>query len=105
MARSEELFDWWMSTSLEEAEQVIPKAIEYGSADLAIMGEALLLLLPHLKGVVSGEELAVGFYALGKVARLFGSWEAGRAGSVDSWHDLRVYAKMAMRIREEGSWG
>lgn len=103
--RAESLAAWWVQLSDEEVSSLIPKAIEYGSADLEVMGQAMLTLLPNLRGVVDGQELAIAFYALGKIARLFGGYAQGERPSNDCWYDLKVYAGMAQRVREVGEWG
>lgn len=100
-----ELRDWWINQAEHEIGAVIPKAVEYGAADLEVMGTAMLALLPESKrDRRKGLEMAVGFYALGKVARLFGAYERGELPSDDCWHDLAVYCKMAQRIRQTGRW-
>lgn len=97
--------DWWMKLATDEVAAVVPKAVEYGSSDLEVMAQAMLMLVPKDKRSKSlGLEMAVAFYALGKVARLFGSYERGEPASDDTWHDLGVYCRMGQRIREVGSW-
>lgn len=106
------LADWWMEQARKEADAVIPKAIAYGGADLEVMGRAMQTLIPkatrqdltdeNLRRM--GEEMAVAFYLLGKVARLFGAYEQGRLPSEDTWYDAGVYTRMGQRIRETGSW-
>lgn len=101
----QELTDWWMTLAQHEVDQVIPKAIEYGASDLDVMASAMVLLLPKdRRDRRIGLEMAVAFYALGKVARLFGAFEEGKLPSDDTWHDLGVYCRMAQRIRETGAW-
>lgn len=110
--RAEALVDWWMEQAAAEAKAIVPKAVEYGAADLQVMGEAMLLLMPeeategltHERRSAIGQEVAVAFYALGKVARLFGAYTQGRLPSDDTWYDLGVYARMGRRIRETGGW-
>jgi hypothetical protein len=113
VSRAEALSAWWIEHAQAEIDMVVPKAIEYGSVDLKVMGEALVHLLP--KAVLAdmdrtekekvGQEMACAFYALGKVARVFGAFEQGRLPSVDTWLDLGIYCRMAQRIRETGVWG
>lgn len=112
--RAEALADWWMRLSVEEVQRTVPKSIEYGSADLKIMGEAMLQLVPQMRKsiednpgerVAAGQEMAIAFYVLGKVARLLGAYEQGRMPSEDTWFDLGIYPKMVRRIRETGTWG
>lgn len=103
--RAEALTTWWMELAEKEISTLAPKAIEYGAADLQVMGVALKLLLPNQAQNVDPQELAIAFYALGKVARLFGAYAQGEKPSDDCWYDLKVYAGMAQRVRETGVWG
>lgn len=102
--RAGDLIDWMVGFFNESLQAVIPKAIRYGSADLELMGKAMTQLGQGLEGVVHGQELAVWFYALGKIARLEGAYAQGELPDLDSWYDLFVYSLMAQRIRETGSW-
>jgi hypothetical protein len=102
--RADDLAAWWMSKSAQEVANLVPKAISYGSVDLDIMGDTLLLLMPQLRDVVPKQELALVFYALGKLSRLVGALEQGVAPATDSWLDLSIYARMALRVRETGTW-
>lgn len=101
---SSELTDWWVEIARREAAAVVPKAVEYSSADLAIMGFVLTHFPPIPSDEVSGEEIACAFYALGKIARAFGAYAEGRRPSDDTWHDNGVYVRMIQRIRESGGW-
>lgn len=102
--RAIHLAEWWMTNAVQEMLTLVPKAIEYGSADLRVMGDAMLVLMPQLQGVVDGQELAIAFYQLGKVARLFGGYAQGHSPSDDTWYDQRIYAAMAAHVREFGKW-
>ena len=95
---------WWKDDAEQELAGVLPKAVEYGSSDLQLMGEALLMCMPQCRDKVDAEELAIAFYALGKTARLMGAYADGRTPSEDTWHDLGVYARMAKRVRAVGQW-
>lgn len=103
---------WWRQVAEDEIGRTVPKAMEYGSADLKIIGEALLLAMPKLAEGLTleerqkvGQELGIAFYLLGKTSRLFGAYERGRLPSDDTWFDIGIYAKMARRVREAGEWG
>lgn len=102
----QELTTWWYTQAQKEVGLVIDKAIEYGAADLKVMGKAMLCMMeggesqPERVGI----ELAIAFYALGKVARLFGAFERGAVPSDDCWQDLGIYCRMAQRVRESGGW-
>jgi hypothetical protein len=104
LARADELAAWWLQHAKDEIAKLVPKAIAYGSADLKVMGEAMLQLHPKLQGVVNGQELAIWFYVLGKVARLVGGYAQGELPDIDSWYDLRIYGGMAEHVREKGGW-
>jgi len=95
---------WWEDTTDDELASLLPKVIEYGSHDLKIIGDVMLLLRPELRGKVNPEEMGVAFYALGKIARIMGAYADGIAPSNDSWHDLAIYSRMAQRIRSVGGW-
>jgi hypothetical protein len=104
--KRQELTTWWYTQAQKEIEGVIDKAIEYGAADLKVMGTAMLRLMKDGDNQPErvGLELAVAFYALGKVARLFGAYERGELPSDDCWADLGIYCRMAQHIREAGRW-
>lgn len=104
MANENTLKGWWESTSKAELDAIMPKVIEYGSSDLKLMGEALLMTMPQCRGKVLPEELAIAFYAFGKAARLMGAYADGVEPSDDTWHDLGVYSRMALRVRFAGEW-
>lgn len=99
-----ELTDWMVGLFSAVIQKAVPKAIAYGAADLELMGTAMHQFHPNLSGIVSGQELAIWFYVLGKVARLTGGYAQGVRPDVDSWEDLLVYSAMAHRVRERGAW-
>ncbi len=97
----EELRGWWLEKAIEEVEATIPKAVEYSSSDLEVMGAAMEAMgVPEGSGV----EAAIAFYALGKVARAVGALASGQRPSDDTWFDIGVYARMAQRVRAAGAW-
>jgi hypothetical protein len=98
------LVDWWLDETKSELDSVIPKAIEYGSADLKVIGFALSQMIGEPKGVTH-DELGIAFYVLGKVARLVGGYADGRLPSDDTWHDIAIYTKMAQYARKHNGWG
>ena len=109
--KREELAAWWQQQAMREVDGVVDKAIEYGAADLKVMGKAMESLIVGKGSMVEGEvpervgiELAIAFYALGKVARLFGAYERGELPSDDCWADLGIYTRMAQHVREKGRW-
>lgn len=100
-----DLETWLREFAAKVEPETLRKAAEYGSSDLEIMGQAMLLLVPkEFRERALGLEMAIAFYALGKVARLFGAYERGDRPSADTWFDLHVYAKMGLKVRETGRW-
>lgn len=100
-----ELTQWLEALEENGIPETVRKAVQYGSSDLRVMGEALALLLPkERRSAHIGMQMAVGFYALGKVSRLFGAFEQGTLPTADDWFDLKVYATMGLRILETGDW-
>ena len=98
-----ELRKWWLEQTSKEVEAVVPKAIEYGSADLDIIGYALGKMVDK-NAATTNDELGIAFYVLGKVARLIGAYTDGRTPSDDTWFDIAIYTKMAQRARAVGEW-
>jgi len=98
------LADWWMQDAAIEAANTIPKAIQYGSSSLMMVGEMLHSIAPDLKDSVSAQELAITFYVFGKMARVLAAIERGEQPSMDHWRDIGVYTRMISYIRENGSW-
>lgn len=96
---------WWMDTAKDDLDRTLPKAIEYGSVDLEIIGDMLRRLLdwndaPDRVGV----ELGISFYLAGKVARMMGAYADKRLPSDDTLLDIVVYGMMLRRTRENGRW-
>lgn len=106
----QQLTSWWRNTAEGDLEKTVPKAIEYGSADLKVMGAAMVALHPHYNEMDqverdrTGQEMAIAFYLLGKVSRLFGAYQNGGIPSDDTWLDATVYAMMGRRVRSHGGW-
>lgn len=100
-----ELRGWWEATSTADLEAMLPKLGEYTSADLVIMGDALVEWgTDALPLGAAGQEAACLFYILGKVARAIAALREGRLPSDDTYHDITVYSMMTRRIRERGGW-
>ena len=47
---TQQLAAWWEAETKKEIESVIPKAVEYGSADLKVIGYALSQMIGEPKG-------------------------------------------------------
>lgn len=106
----EELLTWWRTESELDAQKTIPKAIEYGSIDLNIIGYALGECIPALQaqrreGSTEAAEMGIAFYLLGKIARMVSAYSEGQRPSDDTWMDVTVYSMMGRRVRDRGSWG
>lgn len=100
-----ELYTWWTQTTDADFQAMGPKVAEYTASDLVLMGQ----FLEHWHGGerlpdAGGQEAAVMFYVLGKVARAVAAYKDGRLPSEDTLHDITVYSLMARRIREVGGW-
>ena len=94
----------WIATLQQRVEGDMGKTVRYGSGDLHTIGNSLRRLAPGIDPTISDEELAVAFYAMGKLARIFSGYEMGQIPDEDSWYDLHFYSMMALKIRETGSW-
>jgi hypothetical protein len=106
-----EIADWWGRHAAVTISRTTPKAIQYGASDLDLMGQAMVGMMgDRLDGATDEEKAQYGryaataFYALGKVARIFGALEQGVLPHPDSEFDLEVYSVMMTRIRDTGRW-
>lgn len=99
------LTDWWETRSKAEMDACIPKAVEYGSTDLAVIGRAQGRLMGrHNLNNEEATELGIFFYLIGKIARWEDALTHGRRVSDDTLHDIAVYTKMEQRNRAVGGW-
>jgi len=106
-----QLAEWWAQLAQDEIDRVVAKAIEYGATDLRDLGWQVLEMAG---GPGRGEdedildsdatEIGIAFYAAGKMARIVAAIREGRQPSLDTWHDLGVYARMAQRVHSHGGW-
>lgn len=103
--RERTLSEWWLKTATEEVRRTVPKSVQYGSYDLHLIGKVLGAVIGRKLTSAEAEELGVAFYALGKIARIMSAYRDGHSPQDDDWFDLGVYARMAQRIREVGTWG
>lgn len=106
-SRFTELHEWWVALAREEADKVVPKAIEYGADDLIEIGRQMAEVM-GLGGTKFDQqqlaELGIYFYVVGKVARWTSAIRTCRAVSDDTLHDIGVYIRMAQRVRSHGGW-
>lgn len=106
----ERLATWWRDTAEDEIAMVVDKAIEYGATDLRDIGRALLEMAGRTDEDgdeitdAYAAELGIAFYILGKVSRVIAAVKEGRRPSGDTWVDIGVYARMAQRVQQVGSW-
>lgn len=101
-----ELASWWRAHAEDEIRSVVPKAIEYGSGDLADIGRELARF-QGIQEVLTDQravELGIFFYVKGKLARWADALLHQRECSLDTLFDLDIYTKMAIRNREVGGW-
>jgi hypothetical protein len=102
-----EMFVWWLTQAAIDAANVIPKAVEYSSEDLFILGRTMvetmgLPLDKYSRGDL--EELGIFFYVTGKHSRWSGAIREGRRVSNDTVDDEIIYRFMIRRIRAVGRW-
>lgn len=97
--------DWWLERAKQEMEGAVPKAVEYGSTDLAVIGRAMGRMMGrHTLTHEEATEIGIFFYIQGKLARWEDAILHGRRVSDDTLHDLAVYTKMEQRNRAVGGW-
>lgn len=100
----EDLAAWWQNTVADDILQTAEKAIEYGSEDLLMIGRTMARIQGLTVTDAQAAELGVLFYIYGKVARWVSAVKDGRIVSDDTLKDISIYAMMARRVREKGSW-
>lgn len=100
-----ELKTWLDGLETKIGSETLRKAVQYGSADLEVMGHGMCILLGiEPPDRVLALQSAIAFYCLGKVARILGAFEQGHSPTHDDWFDLHVYAKMGLKVMETGKW-
>lgn len=106
-----DIAEWWAKTALADAEKTVPKAVEYGAADLDVMGQFMVALIcdkfigaDEKELMQVGREMATAFYLMGKLGRMVGAYQQGMRPSDDTLFDTSVYSMMLRRIRETGTW-
>lgn len=104
------LASWWRGVAETEIDMVVDKAIEYGATDLRDTGHQILEMGSRRGDFIDSAsdayatEVGIVFYVLGKVSRLAAAVKEGRQPSLDTWVDIGVYARMAQRVQQVGSW-
>lgn len=100
----DDLHRWWMDLAQEEADAVVPKAIEYGANSMTELGHEIAKLSGRKITDAEAIELACYFYIKGKIGRWSDAIVAGKAVSDDTVKDIGVYIRMVQRVRDRGSW-
>ena len=99
------LQNWWADTAAQDAEKVVPKAVEYGAGDLEEIGQTLAKVAGlETQSEAQATELGIYFYVVGKLARWTSAVERGYQVSDDTLLDLTTYLMMARRTRDVGGW-
>jgi hypothetical protein len=98
------LRDWWLKRSEDEVSLTVPKAAEYGSGSLTDMGHTLAKMQGRVVNEGEAQELAIWFYVVSKVGRWTDAVMRGDRPSEDTIFDLGIYTRMALRVRDAGSW-
>jgi len=99
-----ELTAWWLELAHTEIRRTVPKAVEYGSTDLADIGRELARIAGREVADDEAAELGIFFYIRGKLARWSDAIARGERPSDDTLFDLGVYVRMAQRVRQAGGW-
>lgn len=100
------LREWIEGYQAAYLDKLVAKSADYGSLDLELIGVGLhLAALRHdLDLEPTNEQLrGIGFYLLGKIARLISQLEAG-GDPTDTLLDIHIYALMGAKIHETGEW-
>lgn len=100
----EELAGWWRAHSEVEIEMLVPKSIEYGANSLTRLGTTMAAAAGREVDEEEAIELGIYFYILGKLERWTDAVLRGDRPKDDALLDIGVYARMAQRNREVGSW-
>lgn len=103
--------EWWIGLAKADIDKCMPKAIEYGSGDLEMMGYAVRQLQGDVwdgddaaERDAIGTELAILFYIQGKISRALAAAKHGRRCSGDTIEDIRIYSVMLTKVRQTGKW-
>jgi len=94
----------WQELEQAKRDQFLEKAAQYGGGDLTIMGTVMGRVIDDgTLALADGQAYACAFYCLGKLARAISAWQEGRSPSLDTLHDLAVYADMTF-LCALGKW-
>lgn len=95
---------WWETNSDHDLESTIPKAIEYGSESMIEYGRTLARVAGRKVSEAEALEWAIFAYIVGKVGRWTAAVQRGEQVSEDTLKDIEIYAKMARKVRQTGTW-
>lgn len=95
---------WWETNSDHDLESTIPKAIEYGSESMIEYGRTLARVAGRKVSEAEALEWAIFAYIVGKVGRWTAAVQRGEKVSEDTLKDIEIYAKMARKVRQTGTW-
>lgn len=100
------LSKWWLDVTDEELAMLLPKVEEYSAYDLELIGTTMADTIGWSGELTTAAatEIGISFYVLGKMGRVMGAIREGRLPSEDTWMDLAVYSRMALRAKQAGSW-
>lgn len=94
---------WWMERAAIDLEAVIEKMKLYGALDFH--GYAYRrLMFDRMPPGVTGDEIAIAMYVVGKASRLIEGYSHGEKPTADTWDDIACYANMARWVRQVGHW-
>lgn len=101
----DQLRDWWLDKANLEVSSVVPKAIEYGSTDLAEIGHTMGRMIGRFNmNEEEATDVGIFFYVTGKLARWEAAIKDGRRVSADTLLDIGIYTRMAQRNQDVGGW-
>lgn len=96
------LADWWQATVDNDVHKTVPKIQEYGTQDLAAIGQMITALEGRRLTDTRAAMLGCLFYATGKTTRAMSALIRNVDPSEDTLFDLAVYAMMARSYAERG---
>jgi hypothetical protein len=103
MHKENNLEQWWMDNAQNGYQRTMPKVAEYGANDLVHIGQTLARCMDWNCTQQQAAEIGVWFYLQGKIARAFEAIERRELPSDDTAFDIKIYATMIERIRENGT--
>lgn len=95
---------WWAETAFADGLLVVEKYQEYGNTALLEVGHQVAAVAGRKVTDGEAQELGIWFFMVGKMARWKTAILKGERASKDTLDDLAVYATMARRVHEAGSW-